>query len=69
MCLENTNIKTQKTGLHTDLLLTYDSQLRSPIIPKPRLLKLNYDSYYGNYNVQEFLDHYILQLEVWSISL
>ena len=48
---EKKNNKTQKTGLHTDLLLTYDCQLRSLISLKPSLLKSHDGSYYVKFNV------------------
>ena len=50
VCFEQTNIKTQKKGLHTNLLLTYDWQFCSPIILNPSILLFHDDSYYGNYN-------------------
>ena len=50
VCVWTKNIKTQKTGLYTNLLLTYCWQLCSPIILNPSILKLHADSYYGNYN-------------------
>ena len=54
--LEQTNLKTQKTGLHTDLLVT--RKFCSPLSLEPRLLKFKYEAYYGNYTVQDSLDHY-----------
>ena len=60
--LRNTIIKTQKTGLHTDLLLTYNLQFRSLVSLNPRLLKFNYESLYVSYNLYDSLYHYILQL-------
>ena len=51
VCVCEHKSRNTKTGLHTDLLLTYDWQFRSPISLKPRILKSNYESYYGNYNV------------------
>ena len=40
-----------KTRMRTDLILTYDWQLRSLIRVNYQPLKLNYDSYYANQNV------------------
>ena len=50
VCFEQTSLKAQKTGLLTNLLITYNLQLCLVFILRPRIIKLRDDSYRGSYN-------------------
>ena len=50
VCFEQKKLKNPKTGLHTNLLFTYDWNLHSLIILYHGILKIYDNEYYGSYN-------------------